>query len=75
MKRTYTYYVYYKLYAVDEPKGIQLAASSKADAYDKAVFEAIPKETGEHPYSAWVHSVTYDNGNYRTFNTHEGKPY
>lgn len=54
---------------------MQVAASSKADAYDKAVYELIPAAEGELPYSAWVVSVTYNNGNYKTFNTFEGNPY
>lgn len=39
------------------------------------MFEEIPKREGSNPYSAWVKSVTYNNGNYRTFNTFEGEPY
>ena len=70
-----TYHVRYFAYQFAEEKGIDVAARSKAEAYDKAVYEAIPKKEGEHPYSAWVHSVTYQNGNYKRFNTFEGKPY
>lgn len=69
------YYVHYKMYEADEVKGIGFLANNKVDAYDKAVYKAIPKKEGKMPYSAWVHSVTYNNGNYRTFNTFEGKPY
>lgn len=74
MKRTYVYTVYYRLCGSGE-KFVDVIASSKADAYDKAVYEAIPKKEGELPYSAWVHSVTYQNGNYHRFNTCEGLPY
>lgn len=56
-------------------KAVDVIAKSKYEAYDKAVFEVIPKIEGELPYSAWVASVTYQNGNYRTFNTFEGNPY
>lgn len=70
------YYVKYKMYKSDEVKGIGFLAKSKEHAYAKAVYELIPaKHDGETPYSAWVHSVTYNNGNYREFNTFEGKPY
>lgn len=70
-----TYYIKYLLYASDTEHGIQVIANNKISAYDKAVYEAIPAETREMPYSAWVYSVTYNNGNYRVFNTHSGKPY
>lgn len=56
-------------------KAVDVIAKSKYEAYDKAVYEVIPKIEGELPYSAWVSSVTYQNGNYRTFNTFEGNPY
>lgn len=70
-----TYYVEYILFPTDTVRGIQVIANSKVEAYDNAVYGEIPAETGELPYSAWVHSVTYNNGNYRVFNTHSGKPY
>lgn len=69
------YYVKYKTHSAGDEKGIDLLAKNKADAYDKAVFEEIPRIEGETPYSAWVHSVTYNNGNCRRFDTFEGKPY
>lgn len=59
----------------EEEKNTSFLAKNKADAYEKAVFEEIPKIEGELPYSAWVVSVTYNNGNYRRFNTFEGNPY
>ena len=66
------YYVMYRIRGC-EPKGIAIYARNKAEAYDKAVYEEIPKIEGETPYSAWVHSVTYNNGNYKEFYTFEGK--
>lgn len=69
------YMVHYKMYASAEVQTVAVLAKSKADAYDKAVYEAIVKEQGSLPYSAWVTSVTYQNGNYKRFNTFEGKPY
>lgn len=71
MRVNHAYHVKYRMHSADDVHGIDVLASNKADAYDKAVYEALP----ELPYSAWVHSVTYNNGNYRTFNTFEGNPY
>lgn len=59
----------------NEVKRISFLAKNKIDAYDKAVYELIPQKEGEMPYSAWVYSVTYQNGNCRHFNTFEGNPY
>ena len=70
-----TYFVEYKMYNADRIHGIQSPAENKIDAYEKAVYTLIPEKEGGIPYSAWVHSVTYNNGNYREFNTFEGKPY
>lgn len=75
MKRNHAYCVHYKLHSADDVKRIDFLASSKVEAYDKAVYELIPEKEGEPPYSAWVHSVTYNNGNYKVFNTFEGNPY
>lgn len=69
-----TYHVGFRM-SGEWPESIDVIASSKAEAYDVAVYEAIPKQYGELPYSAWVESVTYNNGNYKRFNTFEGKPY
>ena len=69
------YTVNYKMYSADEVKSVQVLASKKEQAYDKAVYEFIPQKEGASPYSAWVHSVTCNNGNYKVFNTFEGKPY
>ena len=76
MKRRSVYHVEYKLYSCSEVKGIDVIANNKEDAYSEAVFTEIPKnECGQYPYSAWTASVTYNNGNYKRFNTFEGKPY
>ena len=77
MRHSNCYYVQYKMHSAGEVKGICVIAYSKEDAYDKAVFEMIPHENveGHLPYSAWVKSVTYNNGRYIRFNTFEGKPY
>ena len=69
------YFVEYKMYSADQVRGICVRARNKAEAWDKAVYETIPAVEGEVPYSAWVASVTYQNGNYRRFNTFEGNPY
>lgn len=69
------YRVEYKMHSADGVKGIDVLAKNKADAWDRATYENIPKKEGTIPYSAWVASVTYNNGNYTRFNTFEGKPY
>lgn len=69
------YSVTYKMYKEDNYKYVSLLARNKADAYDRAVYQVIPKYRGEMPYSAWVTSVTYQNGNCHYFNTCEGNPY
>ena len=69
------YYVQYKMHSADEVHGIQSPAENKVDAYERAVYSLIPEKEGSIPYSAWVYSVTYNNGKYREFNTFEGKPY
>ena len=69
------YTVKYKKWRCSEEQEVSLLASNKADAYDKAVYEVIPEKEGTCPYSAWVYSVTYNNGNYRVFNTFEGNAY
>ena len=69
------YTVKYKMWQSGEVKQISLLAKTKVDAYDKATYEEIPAMEGSSPYSAWVSSVTYQNGNYHRFNTFEGNPY
>ena len=63
--RTYLYVVEYRLHKNDDPKSIRVIAHDKWEAYDKAVYELIPKEDGRTPYSCWVYAVQYQNGNYR----------
>lgn len=75
MKAHYIYSIEYRLYKNDEIKRIAICAGNKEEAYRKAVYKEIPIIEEQLPYSAWVASVTYNNGNYRTFNTFEGKPY
>ena len=70
-----TYHVEYRLYQFGEIKSIDVTAKSKAEAYRKALFEMIPELEQDNAYSAWVASVTYQNGNHREFNTFEGNPY
>ena len=69
------YTVEYKLHSAGEVKFVDVIASNKAEAYDEAYWIAIPNKEHEYAYSAWTASVTYQNGNHRRFNTHEGKPY
>lgn len=68
------YTVEYKMFMADAIQSISFLAKNKVDALDKGVYEEIPKAEGSMPYSAWVASVTYQNGNYKRFNTFEGKP-
>jgi hypothetical protein len=70
-----TYYVKYTMHSAAEEKGVCVAARNKAAAYDRAVYEEIPRREGGLPYAAWVYSVTYANGNYKKFNTFAGNPY
>lgn len=73
--RRNVYTIHYRTWKWGEEKEVFAIASTKAQAYDKAVFELIPKVEGELPYSAWVSGVTFQNGNYRTFNTCDGMAY
>lgn len=70
------YTIKYKMHSADRVKEVSVLARNKEDAYDKAFYEEIPGiEDGDMAYSAWVSSVKYQNGSYRTFNTFEGKSY
>lgn len=69
------YSVNYTLFQNADIKRIDIIAKNKRDAWIKASYEVIPQIEGTHPYSAWVASATCNNGNYRIFNTFEGKPY
>lgn len=68
MKRRCVYTVAYQEYHLSEEKLVSVVAGSKEEAYDKVIDEY-------NPYSAWVASVTYANGNCHRFNTCGGKPY
>ena len=70
-KRNNVYTVEYRVDQFSEVRHIDVLASNKAEAYDKAVYEVLT----EIPYSAWVSSVAYNNGNTKRFNTFEGNPY
>ena len=74
-KRKRTYNIQYRLYDCSKEENIIIESSCMADAYDKAVFEAIPAFKGCTPYSAWVESVMLKNGKIKRFNTCEGDPY
>ena len=68
------YNVEYKMYDAGEVLRISVTASTKLEAYNTAMYDAIPKQEGGQAYSAWVGSVTLKNGELREFNTFEGKP-
>ena len=69
------YTIEYRLHIADDVHTYTTRAKNKEDAYVQATFYDIPYMTGEQPYSTWVAGVTYQNGNYKRFITHEGKPY
>lgn len=69
------YTVSYRMIQYGKEKSIQVIANSKYEAYDKATYELIPDIEAFPPYSTWVSSVTYNNGNYRVFNNSEGNAY
>lgn len=69
------YTVAYKEHSAADVRKVSFLARNKWDAYSRGFYEIIPMEIGSMPYSAWVTSVTYNNGNHRAFNTFEGKPY
>jgi len=71
MKRTYT--VAYRLFQFDKEHEIQVEAQGKEDAYNVAVYGAIPQTEGTHPYSAWVKNAIQKNGGIHEFYTFEGK--
>lgn len=73
--RRFVYHVEYRLYQFGKVLGIDVIANSKQDAYVEATFVKIPALHKVSPYSAWVASVTYNNGKHHVFNTFEGMPY
>ena len=71
-----TYHICYLMSCYGSERELDVLANNKAEAYDKAVYEEIPRaEDGHYPYGAYVESVTYSNGNHKTFNTIIGNPY
>ena len=70
-----TYHICYIMEYYELEKSLDVLANNKAEAYDKATFEVIPKIEGAQPYAARVDSVTYNNGNHKIFNTVFGLPY
>lgn len=68
------YYVKYKLNHYETEKGIGFLAKNKKDAYYKAI-DKIEEKEGHIPYSAWVYSVTYQNGKHQVFKTNEQNPF
>ena len=73
MKAYYVHYLIDGWYSKEQ--GIMVPARNKAEAYDKAVYELIPEKEGREPFGAYVHSVTYNNGNYYEFNYTYGNAY
>lgn len=69
------YTVKFKMNMHSEVKTLIAFANNKEEAYDTAVYDMIPDMYKYTPYSAWVAGVSYNNGNYRQFNTFEGMPY
>ena len=59
------YCVKYQMYETDcQVQFVTFLAKNKEDAYYKAVTEIIPNmNDGREPFYAYVHSVTYQNGN------------
>ena len=75
MNRNRTYTIKYISGDDGSARKVDVIAANMADAYDKAVYEAIPAGGEGLPYAAWVDSVTYQNGNVRCFKTFCGHPY
>lgn len=76
MARNHVYTVEYRMTQFSpDVRHIDVLASNKEEAYYKAMDEEIMEVEPYTPYSAWVAEVTYNNGNYKRFNTFEGKPY
>ena len=68
------YTIEYKEYKAAGEKSITVLAPNKRAAYYKG-YRMVNELLGSDPYSLWVAAVTYQNGNYKEFNTFEGKPY
>lgn len=70
-----TFTVCYQMGKTGETKMIDVIAESKYIAYDKATHDMIPNLEKARPHRVWVKAVTYQNGNYREFNTCPGTPF
>ena len=75
MERSRKYTIRYRMYQNGPECVLTIDAANCFDAYDKAVFDAIPAQKGHCPYSAWVEKKKKKNGKTKRFNTFEGKPY
>lgn len=67
MKRRNTYHVAYWMAYWELEREIDVIAGSKEEAWETAMFEAIPNKEGCNPYNVVVESVTYQNGKYKRF--------
>lgn len=68
MKNTFVYHVVYNLnYWEKLDKSVDVIASSKEEARYLATYEVIYNKENQLPYEVQVLSVTYKNGNYKTF--------
>ena len=71
----HVYWVNYKMFMEAYEKEIDVLAKNKQDAYYKAI-DKIEEKEGCTPYSAWVYSVTYQNGRHQVLKgTHEQNPF
>ena len=68
------YTIKYKMTAAENERFICVLADNKAEAW-LAGKDAIRAKEKAFPRSLWVQGVTYQNGNYKKFNTNEKKPY
>lgn len=66
------YTVAYTMGIWDKERHVDVIATNKAEAYEKAE-DKIPTIEGGHAWAIWVHSVTHGNGNEHRFNTFAGK--
>lgn len=68
------YTIKYKMTAAENERFVCVLADNKAEAWLVGK-DAIRAKEHAFPRSLWVHGVTYQNGNYKKFNTGEKKPY
>ena len=69
------YIIEYRMYKSGDVKEIEVDASNRIHAWNKATFTVIPYKENEPAYSTWVAGVRYQNGRTRWLNNFEGKPY